>query len=406
VSSRTIVIAGAGIGGLTAALALADRGFRIVLLEQAERLEEAGAGLQLSPNAARVLIALGLGRRLAAVAVPPEAIRIHTARGRELLRLPLGEAAETFYGAPYWMVHRGDLQSALLARAQAHPDITLELGAKVEEFAVHPNGITVEYTRRAVAADTLGLALIGADGLWSSIRARLGDRSAPRPAGRTAWRATLPTASVPPAWREPEVHLWLGRDCHLVHYPVRSGTAVNIVAIARDPWEGSGWSTHGTRDEVLAQFPQKSWGPAPRELLAVPERWLKWTLYDRPPLRQWGRGPVTLLGDAAHPMLPFLAQGAAMAIEDAAVLADALAKTPADPERGLRAYETERRPRTAQTQKAARRNGRTYHLGGPLALGRNLALKFLFGGDLLIRRYDWIYEWQPPPLRKSALPFG
>jgi salicylate hydroxylase len=405
VSSRTIVIAGAGIGGLTAALALAARGFRIVLLEQAERLEEAGAGIQLSPNASRILIDLGVGGRLAPLAMPPEAICVHTARGRDLVRMPLGRAAEVFYGAPYWMVHRGDLQGALLATALSHPDIALELGAKVEEFAVHPNGITVEYTRRTVATDTHCGVLVGADGLWSAVRRRLGDDRPPRPAGRTAWRATVPAAAVAPRWREPEVHLWLGRGAHLVHYPVMGGAAVNIVAIAHDPWESMGWSTPGTREEVLTQFPAGSWAASARDLLAIPERWLKWALYDRPPLGRWGFGPVTLLGDAAHPMLPFLAQGAAMAIEDAAVLADALAKTPADPERALRAYEKERRPRTARIQQAARRNGRIYHLAGPLALLRNLVMRVLVGGDLLIRRYDWIYDWRPPAPVKSTRAF-
>jgi salicylate hydroxylase len=165
-SSRTIVIAGAGIGGLTAALTVANRGFRVVLLDRAKRLSETGAGVQISPNAARVLIALGLEEHLKPVLVAPEAIRIRrAASGRDLVRLPLGASAESDFGAPYWVIHRGDLQAVLLDAVRAHPDILLELGAKFEDYAVHPNGVTVEFTRDAAAAETLGIALVGADGL-------------------------------------------------------------------------------------------------------------------------------------------------------------------------------------------------------------------------------------------------
>ncbi len=395
-SSRTIVVAGAGIGGLTAALALAERDFRVVLFDQAERLEEVGAGIQLSPNASRLLIGLGLKDRLAPVVMAPEAVCIHRARsGRELARLPLGASAETFYGAPYWMVHRGDLQAALLDHARRHPDIEITLGAKVEEFAVHPNGITVAYARRGSTGDATGIALVGADGLWSRVRRCLGDRAPPRPAGRTAWRTVLPATAVPEQWCAPLVHLWLGRDSHLVHYPIRGGAAVNVVAIARDRWEGSGWSTGAEREEVLARFAQRDWAQPARDLLALPTRWLKWALYDREPLHRWSRGPVTLLGDAAHPMLPFLAQGAAMAIEDAVVLADLLARMPADPAGAMWAYEKARRPRTTRVQRGARANDRRYHLGPPASWLRDLGLSVVLGGDLLLHRYDWLYEWRP-----------
>jgi salicylate hydroxylase len=395
--SRTIIVAGAGVGGLTAALALAKAGFRVVVLEQAERPEQTGAGVQLSPNAARLLLALGLGERLKPVAVAPEAIRVMAANtGREILRIPLGEA-EARYGAPYWVMHRGDLHAALLAAASDDPDISLELGHVVDAFAIHSNGITVHATRRGATAETFGIALIGADGLWSRVRAGLGEEAPPRFAKRIAWRATVRADAVAPDFCEPIVYLWLGRHGHLVHYPVSAGQMVNIVAIARDGWHQSGWSLPSSAAEVLARF-ERHWSEQPRALLAVPARWQKWALFDRPPTRRWGRGPVTLLGDAAHPMLPFLAQGAAMAIEDAAVLTASIGKRPTDSTPAItiamRNYEAKRWPRTADIQRGARINAAVYHLGWPAAQLRNRLLAVI-GGESFLRRYDWIYDWKP-----------
>lgn len=400
--SRTIVVAGAGIGGLTAALALADAGFRLVVLDQAERLEQTGAGLQLSPNAARVLLMLGLRGRLERAVVAPDAIRVMAAQsGEEILRVPLGAAAGRRYGAPYWVIHRGDLHAALLGAALEHPDITLALGHKVDAFAIHPNGVTVHATQAGKSAETLGIGLLGADGLWSNVRAQLHDDTPPRFAERIAWRATVPADTVAAAFRAPVVHLWLGSDSHLVHYPVEGGRAINIVAIAQDRWREPGWSIACQPAEVLTRFSDRFWSRAPRALLATPERWLKWALFDRPPLQHWGRGPVTLLGDAAHPMLPFLAQGAAMAIEDAAVLAACIGKAPNEASENettltaaMRTYEHKRRSRTADIQRGARINATLYHLHGPAAHLRNLALAAI-GGENFLRRYDWIYDWKP-----------
>jgi salicylate hydroxylase len=393
-SSRTIVIAGAGIGGLTAALALARKGFHVALLDQAERLEETGAGLQLSPNATRILIELGLGERLKRSAVVPSMLRVMAARtGRNITRMPLGQTAETRYGTPYWVIHRGDLQAALLEAVTEASDITLSLGVKVADCAVHANGVTVGATRGGRNADTSGIALVGADGLWSSVRARLVDHAPPRYAGRTAWRALVPAEAVAPQWREPVVNLWLGPDSHLVHYPVKAGGMINVVAIVSDDWNEPGWSAPGFREELLRRFELEGWTLEARALLAAPERWLKWALADRPPIARWSEGPVTLLGDAAHPMLPFLAQGAAMAIEDAAVLANCLAKTPNDPTGAMRVYERQRRARTARVQRQSRSNSWIYQLDGPPARLRDLAL-LVMGGTRLRHRYDWIYGWR------------
>jgi salicylate hydroxylase len=390
--SRTVIVAGAGIGGLTAALALARKGFRVVVVEQAEGLEETGAGIQLSPNATRILASLGLAERLSSVVIAPEAIRVRTYRGQGLARVPLGGDVQRRYGAPYWVAHRGDLQGTLAAAVAAHSDIALRLGARAEDYALHANGVTVHLRTARGADEEHGMALIAADGLWSTIRARFGDRRPPRFAHRTAWRAMLPSRVLVSEFREPAVSLWLGPDAHLVLYPVKGGDAINLVAIVRDEWQQPGWSAPGMHQDLLAHF--AGWLPLVQNLLALPDRWLKWALCDRAPLRHWSKGPVTLLGDAAHPMLPFLAQGAAMAIEDAFVLAECFGRSPDTPQAALRAYEKQRRRRTARVQRVARWNGRVYHLKGPAAFLRNRALRTR-GGDKLLRRYDWIYDWRP-----------
>jgi 2-polyprenyl-6-methoxyphenol hydroxylase-like FAD-dependent oxidoreductase len=393
-ASRTILIAGAGIGGLVTALALVKRGFRAEVFEQSPQLEETGAGIQLSPNAMQVLLALGLGENLRPHVVSAEYIRIRKGRsGRELARVPLGLHAEQRYGAPYWMIHRGDLQKVLLEAARANPDIALSLGSKMRDFAVHANGVTAQVEVDHAAKELRGIALVGADGLWSTLRARFGHKEPLRFGRRTAWRALVPAQAVAFQFREPCVDLWLGRRAHLVHYPVKAGHQVNIVAIVRDRVAEPGWSHAGAREEIIARF-RSGWAADARNLVATPERWSKWALYDRAPVRPWGEGPTTLLGDAAHPMLPFLAQGAAMAMEDAAVLAPCLAASPDDPAKGMRRYESLRYERTARAQNEARRNGLRYHASGVEAVLRNLVLRTL-GGKGLLRRYDWLYRWRP-----------
>jgi salicylate hydroxylase len=384
--SRTIVIAGAGIGGLTAALALMRTGFRVVVLEQATRLEEVGAGIQLSPNATHVLAELGLLDRLRPHVVAPEAIRIMTAAtGRDIVRIPLGASAERRHGAPYWVIHRADLQGVLAAAMEESADITLRLGAHVEDFALHQHGITVQTRTTEGLRDEQGIALIGADGLWSTLRARLGDRKPPRFAQRTAWRAVMPANRVISELRASLTSLWL------VHYPVKAGTMINIVAIVRDDWREAGWSAPGRPADLAPRF--EHFAPEARALIALPDSWHKWALFARAPQRIRGEGPVTLIGDAAHPMLPFLAQGGAMAIEDAAVLAQCLARDE-DTSGALRAYEHARHRRVARVQREARRNSWRYHLSGPLGFGRDVALHTL-SGDRLLQRYDWLYGWRP-----------
>ncbi len=395
-ASRNIIVAGAGIGGLTAALALVQRGFRVTLIDQAQRLETAGAGIQLSPNATRVLIGLGLEQRLRTAAVAPWAVDVRTSRGKDLARIPLGNDAGAIYGAPYWTFHRGDLQAVLYEAAAAHPDIEIRLGLRAEDFATHSHGVSVACRRGTAAEDQYGIALIGADGLWSALRRRLGNNEQPQFRGRAAWRALVTPERLEDEFGRPNVHLWLGRDAHLVHYPVSCGRLVNIVAIVADGWTGESWSQPGARDELLKHFPSRRWSPRARAVLEAPDSWMKWALADLGPLRRWGDGPVTLLGDAAHPALPFLAQGAAMAIEDAAVLAASLARTPDDVAGAMRRYETSRRARTRRVQRTARLNGRLYHLKRTAAAARNAAMRTL-GGYRILRSYDWLYSWRPLP---------
>jgi len=401
-SARTVVIAGAGIGGLTAALTVARQGFRVVLLEQAERLEETGAGIQLSPNASRVLLGLGLRERLAPhVAAPQELIVANARTGRVLAHAPLGATAEQRHGAPYWIIHRGDLQSALLAAVQENPNIVLRLGTRVDDFATHGDGITVAAHSRHETVEEHAGALIGADGLWSRLRGRLGHGETLRFAGHTAWRALVPAQAVVRELSIPTVNLWFGGGGHVVHYPVKGGRLINVVAIMRDDWREPGWSAPGDRAEILERFCPPAWSGPPREILCAADRWLKWALFDAPPLSHWGHGPVTLLGDAAHPILPYLAQGAAMAIEDAAELGQCIegmgqasGQAGSDLAGALRRYEQRRLARTARTQREAHRNGALYHMSGVTGFMRTLAVAAM-GGERLISRYDWLYGWTP-----------
>jgi 2-polyprenyl-6-methoxyphenol hydroxylase-like FAD-dependent oxidoreductase len=269
----------------------------------------------------------------------------------------------------------------------------LKLGSKVETFTAEPDGVAVSASQGSQPLTERAHALIAADGLWSTLRQQLGHRTVPRPAGHTAWRTLIPAEAAPKSAAAPAVNLWLGADTHLVHYPVKAGRMINVVAIVGDDWREPGWNTPGEPRELLDRFSADEWHASARDLLIASERWQKWALFACPALTTWGNGRITLLGDAAHPMLPYLAQGAAMAVEDAFVLAACLDRNP-DVPAALRAYEASRLPRTARVQRDASRNATVYHMSGAAAVLRSLALTAM-GGDRLISRYDWIYGWTP-----------
>ncbi len=396
--SRTIVVAGAGIGGLTAALALAAQGFRVVVLEKTARLEEAGAGLQLSPNASRVLIELGLQPRLAGRALIPDAVSIMSARhGGEISRLPLGEAAGFRAGAPYWVVHRADLQAALAAAVNDNPDIELRLGCQFEDVAAHAKGLTVVQRSGMTRHQELATALIGADGIWSTVRQHLFPEVQPQFSGLIAWRGTLDTTQLPREYTSRRVQLWMGPNAHLVAYPISGARLINVVAVVPGTWNRPGWSAPGEAAEIKNAFASYRWPAPARMMLGAVDDWRKWALFTVPEGGQWSDGAVALLGDAVHAMLPFAAQGAGMAIEDAAVLAKVLGEAAGDNAAGMAAalkrYGQLRRGRVGRVQHTARRNGQVYHLGGPAALARDWFIRAM-GPQRLLARQDWIYDWR------------
>jgi salicylate hydroxylase len=383
-----ILIAGGGIGGLTFAVALAARGVASTILERAATFSETGAGIQLGPNAVMVLTDLGVAERLASQAGKPDAIVVHDGpSGARLARLPLGDWIVRRHGAPYWVAHRANLQSALVEAARSTGLIEIVMAARLARIEIGEERVRVHCRNGFAAAAPV---LVGADGLWSTVRGHVCPTATLVFSGKTAARALVPRAGVPPPLGENVVGAWLAPQAHVVHYPVRGGQEIALVVVAEAPNPGKGFGVSVDPATVLRRV--SIFDHAVRSLLERAERWQTWALYDPVPLVRWSHERVTLLGDAAHPILPFLAQGGAMAIEDAAVLANALAAHPQNAVRALRQYEQARRPRVARVQVAARRNGRIYHLSEPMARARNLALRIL-PGERLMAAYDWLYGW-------------
>jgi salicylate hydroxylase len=387
---RPVAIVGAGIGGLTAVLALSRHGRPTVVLERRTALDETGAGLQLSPNASRVLIDLGLGPALRRVATEPPCVRIRrAASGVEIGIVALGAALRERFGAPYWVLARADLHRILLDAVRGRPDVRLLVGRSVASVADGAAAVKVTI-EKAGGRETLEAdAVVGADGLWSAVRRALGDERAPSYRGAVAWRATVPRTDVPGDLAGSETGLWLGRGGHVVHYPIAGGQAVNVVAIHGRAEPVEGWSAPGDPSELLAAFGPLA--PSLSRLLEAPATWRLWSLHDLP-VKAMASGRTALLGDAAHPVLPTLAQGAALAIEDAACLAQALSDdAPAAP--ALARYAASRVKRVRKVQREARRNRRVYHLPWPASLARDLAIRRL-GPERMSERYAWLYGWK------------
>ncbi len=383
-----ILIAGGGIGGPALAPGLAKAGRRSIVLEQRDTFAAAGAGIQLGPNGVRVLQRLGLADALRPAVGEPDALEVHDgSTARTLAALPLGRWIAARHGAPYWVVHRGDLHAALQGAASTEPAITLRTGFAFAALTETEEGVEV---RSAIGEIATGRALVGADGLWSSVRRVVCPTMPPTFVGATATRTVIPAAAAA-RLAGPNVGLWLSPGANIVHYPVRGDAEVAVVVIAAEAWQGREWDVEADRASLVARI--GGFHASLTEPLAAAPSWRKWALYRLAPLPSWSAGLVTLMGDAAHPMLPHLAQGRVLALEDAIVLADCLGAHPGDEAHAFRVYEALRCSRAARVQRMSRLNGRIYHLGPPLAWARNAVLRVL-SGERLMASYDWLYGWQ------------
>jgi len=382
---RDVLIAGGGIGGVTAALCLAQQGYSVRLFEQAAEFSEIGAGIQLSPNCTRVLHDLGLETALTRVVFLPEGVEMRDWKsGRVLTSNPLGARVRAAYGFPYYHVHRADLMAVLIEAARAQPRIALNVNARVDRVVQTEDAVTIE----AGGTRYHGALLIGADGIRSVVRSVLFGVDAPTFTGHVAWRALVPTNKLPKGLVRPITSAWWGPGKHFVHYYVRRGELVNCVCVVEKAgWEIESWTERGDHAELKRDF--RGWHPDLQRLIdaADPDACFKWALFDRPPMPRWSQGRVTLLGDACHPTLPYMAQGAAMAIEDGAVLARCV-NAGTDVAAGLQRYESLRRARTARIQAGSRRNATVFHLRGIKALMRNLAVGRARGQTM-----EWLYSY-------------
>lgn len=393
---RLALISGGGIGGLAAALALARVGWPSLVAERRTQWSEAGAGIQIGPNGVRVLELLGVADRLAPLAARPAGIVVReAASGRILQRLPLGDWIEARHGAPYWLVHRRDLQAVLVAAIEAEPLVTIVQGFEATSFEAADQQVML-HARDGRRLD--GSLLVGADGVFSRVRQQAFAPRAPVFSGRTAARTVVPATKAmegsAPLIGTDATGVWLAGGAHIVHYPVRAGREVAVVVVREEAWSARGWSEPVAAADIELSIARVA--PAFAEALGTGHDWRRWALFETEPLVHWSKGRVTLLGDAAHPTLPFLAQGGVLALEDAATLASCLARAAdhSDISAALSAYETARVARSRRVVAAARRNGIIFHLSGPAAFARNAAMRVL-PGERIMAGYDWVYGWRP-----------
>ena len=389
-----ILIAGGGIGGLAAALACSRHGTDVSLFERAPAFTEVGAGIQLSPNVVRVLHGWGLKAALEAVVAVPDRLQVRSAMtGAELGVLRLGATIEARYGSPYVTIQRADLHNVLLAELMRRDQAQLSLKSEVAGFSQSEEGVSLRLSDGRVMQ---GDALIGADGGFSPIRRQLLNDGVPTPTGQLAYRALVAQSSLPLRLRSQQVTAWLGPNLHVVQYPVRRGEYLNVVAIVHGTIKGDlAYWDHNANGPQLQRL-MAGTGPALKSLIAAIPDWRLWGLSIRPPMagaHEHAKGRVALLGDAAHPMLPYLAQGAGMAIEDALVLAKVLQDPKpvtgdAMPAR-LAQYAALRWRRNARVQARAIRNGKIFHATGPTRWGRNAAMMVL--GEKLLD-VPWLYQ--------------
>lgn len=390
--SKQVLIAGAGMGGLATAIAATRAGWEPRVFEQAHAFTEAGAGIQLGPNATRVLESWGLGSALSAVAAFPARLAVRSAGSGELLaQLELGTAALERYGAPYATVHRADLHRILLEGARV-AGASLMTDARIETVQEATDAVHVGL---AGSAGVQGDALVGADGLWSGVRQQVWADGAPEPTGHLAYRTLIAQQDLPPHLRSGEVAVWLGPQLHVVAYPVHQGEWLNVVAIVHGATAGEqqAWDQSATGAELQAALGATC--SSLQELATAAAAWRLWVLHARAPLKgaqSMAHGRVALVGDAAHPMRPYLAQGAGMAIEDAQELGRCLSMASehvSDTATALRRYALHRWERCARVQRQAERNGRIFHATGPVQWGRDLSLRLL--GERLLDQ-PWLYR--------------
>lgn len=387
-AGRDIIVVGAGIGGLAVATALAQRRARVRVYERALALKEVGAGLQIGPNGVAVLEALGLRDAAEQVASRPTAIELRNASSdRCLARMALGQACVARYGRPYWHFHRADLLQVLADGArEAGAEILLGQAVDTVERGDGSCAVTLENGETDAA-----LLVVATDGLRSKTRRAHFAGHPPRFTGQVAWRGLVRADQLPGGLFSDRVEVHMGPGRHLVTYPLRGGSLQNFVAVEeRTGWAAEGWAELDDPDNLRQAF--SGFGPRVAALLATVEQTFLWGLFDHPPLGTWVRGNLVLAGDACHPTLPYLAQGAAMALEDAWVLAAEL-DVARDPVQGLRAYEDRRRPRTGRIQRVSRRNGQIYHLRPGLreAVHLGMSAASLVAPSLLLGQFDWLY---------------
>jgi salicylate hydroxylase len=380
------LISGGGIGGLVTAYALARQGFPVRVFEQSPEFREVGAGIQLGPNIFRVLEKIGLKEAVLADAHrPPAQEKRDALTGKLITRIPLGAEFDARFGQPYAVSHRADILATFLAACQSSNLITLETSRRVDRFEQDDKGVTVTLENGERAE---GRALIGCDGMWSSIRERIVGDGKPRVSGHIAYRAVLKREEVPDDLWRPDVVLWAGPRTHFVHYPLRRGELYNLVAVFHSDHYEEGWNAEGSKEVMWQHFKKEV--PQVLRMLERIETWRMWVLCDREPIKNWSQGRVTLLGDAAHPMLQYLAQGACMATEDAVVLAEKVKASPDDIPAAFEAYQQERYLRTGRTQVMARIYGEFYHARGVTAELRDIAVS----GRTPAQSYDgiaWLY---------------
>ena len=384
-----VLIVGGGIGGLATALALSRKGVPTHVIEQAPEFKEIGAGIQLGPNVFRMFEVLGLTEAMFHWSAFPTGLEFRDSiTGETVMELPIDQRFHDKYRAPYGVVHRADLLNVIYEACKTSNLIKLTTSQKV--VAIDDDGATV--TARTESGETFkGAALIGCDGLWSTVREKIVGDGKPVVSGHIAYRAVLPTAEWPKEYRIPKMIIWCGEKTHLVHYPLRRGELFNLVVVFHSDRYEEGWDTYGDPAELHARFAEKC--EPVRTLLQKVNAWKMWVLCDRPPIKHWSDGRITLLGDAAHPMLQYLAQGGNMAIEDAVCLANQVEASGGDYAAAFRIYQELRYLRTARVQLMARVFGEIYHASGVNRELRNKVLReWVTQGGVDM---SWLYGEQP-----------